>query len=137
MERWRDLDFARAYDVGRSMVSEVDVQCGQDPCDYNLVVGCRSRGHEQDALDQLVALPVVGEGAHHVHRVSRERERHSHNLPPRRGSEQSAMGQRSATWGQTWYPLHAPRVQTAHRFTPRVEAALPGAAPAPSPFPEE
>src|SRR5229473_2822108 len=98
MERWRDLDFARAYDVGRSMVSEVDVQCGQDPCDYNLVVGCRSWRHEQDALDQLVALPVVGERAHHVHRVRRKGERHSHNVWPRPGWEQSAMGQCWATW---------------------------------------
>ena len=91
MQLLRDLDFSGTHDIGWPVVAEVGVEGSKQPRDYNLMVGRRRRRHEQDSLDQLVALPVVGERAHHIHGVRRKWERHGHNVPPRRGSKQSAM----------------------------------------------
>ena len=56
-----------------------------------LVVPRRRGSHEQNTLEQLVTVSVVGEIVEHVDRKTRNRKHHEHSLNPRQGRTQACI----------------------------------------------
>lgn len=86
----RELHRAAGKDV--SPPGDRAHQVVPEPLDHDFVGRERRRGHQQDPVEQLVPVAVVGERVEVVDSVARQHQGHGHMLGSRQGGGQLGSG---------------------------------------------